>query len=283
MMEHGTIFLDVLTISKRLRHLDATKVESIAASMDVLGLQQPISIWAADDGAVVELVAGAHRVAAAQKLGWEKIDCIFVDMDDLDRQLWEIDENLMRAELGPAEMAEHTAKRAKIVRDKAVLAKSAKTKPDPSQNADKGQAEFDQDTATKTGQSPRSVRQNKARGEAIPADVLALIQGTDLDKGTYLDKLKKLERDEMRERVDRDLEAGGRERKSRRTTAEICLDKFHHSIRQISRTGSVLHLIDVPDLDSKQRVTAVADLRNVAKQIQELIKTVQHAHDEDQP
>lgn len=81
------------------------------------------------------------------------------------------------AELGPAEMAEHTAKRAQIVRDKAVLAKSAKTKPDPSQNADKGQAEFDQDTAAKTGQSPRSVRQNKSRGEAIPADVLARITG----------------------------------------------------------------------------------------------------------
>ncbi len=29
----------------------------------------------------------------------------------LDRQLWEIDENLMRAELSPTEMAEHLAKR----------------------------------------------------------------------------------------------------------------------------------------------------------------------------
>jgi len=55
------------------------------------------------------------------------------------RQLWEIDENLMRAELGPAEMAEHTAKRAEVVREKVELANLAKTKPDPSQNADKGQ------------------------------------------------------------------------------------------------------------------------------------------------
>ena len=74
-MEHGTIFLDVLTVSNRLRHLDAAKVASIAASMDEIGLQQPVSVWASDDDAIVELVAGAHRVAAAKNLGWDKIDC----------------------------------------------------------------------------------------------------------------------------------------------------------------------------------------------------------------
>ena len=124
MMDHGTIFLDVLTISDRMRHLDSAKVESIAASMDVLGLQQPISIWASEDGSVVKLVAAAHRVAAAQKLGWEKIDCIFVYMDEIDRQLWEIDENLMRAELGAAEMAQHLLRR-KELWDK----RSGKTSP----------------------------------------------------------------------------------------------------------------------------------------------------------
>ncbi len=46
---------------------------------------------------------------------WEWIDCIFADgMTDIDRQLWEIDENLMRAELSPTEMAEHLAKRKEL-------------------------------------------------------------------------------------------------------------------------------------------------------------------------
>jgi len=53
-----------------------------------------------------------------------------VDLDDIDRQLWEIDENLMRAELGPAEMAQHTAKRAELVRQKVEFAKLAKTESD---------------------------------------------------------------------------------------------------------------------------------------------------------
>jgi ParB-like chromosome segregation protein Spo0J len=44
---------------------------------------------------------GAHRLAAAIKLGWEDIDAIFADgMTEIDRQLWEIDENLMRAARG---------------------------------------------------------------------------------------------------------------------------------------------------------------------------------------
>jgi len=96
-------------------------------------------------------------------------------------------------------MAEHTAKRADLVRQKVVLDNLSKTESDPSQNADKGQDEFDEETAKATGKSTKTVRRDKARGEAIPADVLGKIQGTELDKGTYLDKLKNLDRDEMRE------------------------------------------------------------------------------------
>ena len=84
-------------------------------------------------------------------------------MTDLDRQLWEIDENLCRADLTDLERAEHTAKRARVVKQqkelsaklannskrgpkdkgqaKFVLAKLAKTESEPSKNAEKGQAE----------------------------------------------------------------------------------------------------------------------------------------------
>ena len=86
-MEHREIHLNVLKIHDRLRDLDESKVENIAASMGEIGLQQPISVWVSKDGAIIELVAGAHRVAAAKKLGWDKIDCIVVKMDELDRQL----------------------------------------------------------------------------------------------------------------------------------------------------------------------------------------------------
>jgi hypothetical protein len=33
------------------------------------------------------LVAGRHRLAAALRLGWEQIDCLFVDMDEIGREI----------------------------------------------------------------------------------------------------------------------------------------------------------------------------------------------------
>ena len=196
--------VDQVQIGERLRSVDVEKVSALAESMDAIGLQQPISVWSGSIG-TLELVAGLHRLEAARKLGWEEIDCIFVNMDDLDRQLWQIDENLMRAELGPAEMAEHTAKRAELVKQKAAIVKGQLVQK-PAHRPSEGQEEFEEETAKATGKSTKTVRRDKARGEAIPADVLGKIRGTELDTGVYLDKLKKLTRDEMRERVERDLE-----------------------------------------------------------------------------
>ena len=293
-MEHGTIFLDVLTITDRLRHLDAAKVENIAASMAELGLQQPISIWASEDGAVVELVAGAHRVEAAKKLGWEKIDCIFVDMDDLDRQLWQIDENLIRADLTDLERAQHTAKRAEVVRQKVEFAKLAETKSDRSKNADKGQTAFVADTAKKTGQSKRTVERDKARGEKIAEDVQKEIAGTAIaNSGVQLDALAAADPEDQREAVKavnlgeaKDvrevLPAAKGKGKSRRTKAEIRLDNFDHAIEAVCRTCSCIPWMDVPNLDSKRRSLALAALRKAGKLIQDHIKTIQHAQDENQ-
>ena len=200
-MEHGHVFLDVVAVSDRLRRLDAAKVESIAASMDLIGLQQPVSIWASEDGSVVDLVAGAHRIAAAKKLGWEKIDCIFVDLDDLDRQLWEIDENLCRADLSPAELAQHLKRRAELWKER------KNTGPTCPTNAGKGQPKgFAKDTEDKTGTPKRTTNRALARAKAIPPEIMALVQGTDLDTGTYLDKLKNLSDEEQRAKVDADLE-----------------------------------------------------------------------------
>ena len=92
---------DLDCIPKRLRALDPEKVDKLAKSMAEIGLLNPITVWSISDGDY-EVVAGAHRLAAAFNLGWYFIDAVFVDdWPEIDRQLWEIDENLMRAELSP--------------------------------------------------------------------------------------------------------------------------------------------------------------------------------------
>lgn len=96
---------NVTTPAHRARGLDDAAVARLVESMARLGLRTPISVRM-DDGDVV-LVAGRHRLEAARRLGWDRIDAVYIDGDETDARLWEISENLHRAELSPVERAEH--------------------------------------------------------------------------------------------------------------------------------------------------------------------------------
>jgi ParB family chromosome partitioning protein len=122
------------------------------------------------------LVAGAHRLAAAKALGWSHINCIEVDDDALRAELWEIDENLMRSELSPAQQADHLARR-KVIWEGLNSGKNFPTKGRP-----KG---FAGATATATGVSKSAVNLQVARATALGPDIRAVV-GTSLDKGRRL-------------------------------------------------------------------------------------------------
>jgi ParB-like chromosome segregation protein Spo0J len=79
-------------------------VKRLAVSMKRIGLMTPITVRyypetldGADDG--YEIIVGRHRYAAAVSLGWDEIDAIVIECSDVDAKLWEISENLDRAEL----------------------------------------------------------------------------------------------------------------------------------------------------------------------------------------
>ena len=55
-------------------------------------------------------LAGANRLEAARRLKWESIDCTIIEASDVNTtKLAEIDENLIRADLTPAERVEFTS------------------------------------------------------------------------------------------------------------------------------------------------------------------------------
>jgi ParB family chromosome partitioning protein len=102
--------IDTIEIAPdRLRHLDAAKVEELAASIREHGLISPIIVRGVDDGARLILVAGLHRLEAVKRLGLDSIKVIFVEGNDIEVRLLEITENLHRAELTATERAEHVA------------------------------------------------------------------------------------------------------------------------------------------------------------------------------
>ena len=199
-----------MDVPRRLRSLEPDKIKRLAGSIDALGLQQPITVWSeAEDH--LELVAGAHRLAAVISLGWDWIDCIFADgMTDIDRQIWEIDENLMRADLSPTEIAEHLAKREGLwkARETQVGKLCPPEKPVGNKSPPKQKKGFAADTAKKTGVSKRAINLATSRAKAIPEDVRDQIKGTKLDTGTYLDWLKGMDPDDQRIQVTTDLAEG---------------------------------------------------------------------------
>lgn len=109
-------------------------VERLAESINTLGLRTPITVRIMDeftcsdgqkaDGVPV-LVTGAHRLAAVKGLGWEKIECFLFHPDDGDHgddeitaKLWEISENLHRAEITTLERAEHISEWVRLVEER---------------------------------------------------------------------------------------------------------------------------------------------------------------------
>ncbi len=110
--------------------------------------------------------------------------------------MWEIDENLVRAELTKMELADHLVRR---------KAEYLKRHPETQKGGDFGNQHtggkarlsdnlsFSQDTAAKTGTNKRTIERGVRRGKKIVPDVLHDVVGTKLDSGAALDRLAKLE------------------------------------------------------------------------------------------
>jgi hypothetical protein len=180
--------------SQRLRALRTNNVDMIAVSMDAQGQLHPIVVRQRDDGGYW-LVAGRHRFEAAKKLKWKTIRCeVKEGVDDDQAELIEIDENLARAELTPAETAMHVARRQELyekVHGKAKARGANAANKTMGRDASDTLADaFTTETAKKTGTSERQVQRDAARGKSVK--VLAEVMGTCLDTGKELDALAKL-------------------------------------------------------------------------------------------
>lgn len=213
--------VDLIDIRSGRRPLDMTTVNAMAASMQAIGLRTPISVryhpLRPDDlppngiDEAFVLITGRHRLAAAQKLGWTQIESfVFDEGSPLDAELWEIDENLARAELSPSQRAEQIARRKAIYLE--LHPETGHGTPGVSRQVgdtrDRVEAErFTAETASLIGRSERSVQRDAERGEKVIDEVMDLIRGTALDTGTYLDKLKKLTPNDQVTAAKRDLAA----------------------------------------------------------------------------
>lgn len=178
-------------------------VNALAASMRESGLISPVIVRKGPiyDGAVMvqgyKVVVGNHRVSAARALGWDEIDAFLHDGDELHAELLEIDENLQRAELSPAQRAAAISRRKELW--EILHPEGARISRTPGGDQQVG---FAGDTEKATGESRRRTQEHLARAASLGPDLHAVI-GTSLDKGVELDALKDMPADERRDLIDR--------------------------------------------------------------------------------
>ena len=126
---------DIIIPESRLRAAQEDAVATLAESMDLIGQRVPITVRQTPspggDGASGSLVvvAGAHRLLAAKHIGWEQIDVIYLEGNETDARLWEIAENLHRAELTELERAEQIAEWIRLTEEEEVLVQVATKLP----------------------------------------------------------------------------------------------------------------------------------------------------------
>jgi ParB family transcriptional regulator, chromosome partitioning protein len=294
--------LDNIHVGKRLRKLNQAKVNEIAESIKNGLLLQPIGLRRNNNGRGYLLMIGAHRVAAKKKLGHKTISAVVhrqVVSDDQAR-IYEIDENLIRAELTDAERAQHTAKRKALWEKLHPETKQggAPGKAGGGKKARTGAASFVSDTAKKTGKSARKVARDAARGKKV--EVIGEIIGTSLDKGTELDALATLPVEEQRalagravagERVsavadvERAAEAVEVEAPARQVIAEDVIGALVVLIKRMTELGEGWFLSEflaaLPQFDEQWQLDAL-DLIDLIKHLSDFTASWK-AHTRRQP
>jgi ParB-like chromosome segregation protein Spo0J len=104
--------VDDVVVGDGHREVNSAAVKRLADSINQIGLRHPITVR--EKGGQYLLVAGRHRLEAYRKMDIEYIPATIVKMTNDDARLWEIAENLHRAELTKLERDDNIAEWIKI-------------------------------------------------------------------------------------------------------------------------------------------------------------------------
>lgn len=149
---------------------------------------------------------------ALQSNGETVVECVVYDVDDLQAELMEIDENLARSELSPAEEAAHILRRKEIWEDISGVETGARNSRTSLSDGRKSGPQHERKFASEVaavvgaGRKPEAAKRDAqleiARARDLGQDIHRII-GTSLDKGVEMDALLKLPKPERAELIER--------------------------------------------------------------------------------
>ncbi len=183
----------IADIVVRPRRREAGDIVDLAESIWLIGLLNPITvcIQRQDIGNLPShdapvLVAGLRRLEACKALGWEEISVNVVELSDLDLELAEIDENLVRLELTALQRAEQLARSKWIYEMMYPGAPKGRGRPTKqgehfSLLIDKQNPAFTESYARDMRVTQRTVQQDVRIAEGIPLKLRDALRDTDME------------------------------------------------------------------------------------------------------
>lgn len=182
------------------RKRDASDITALAESIKEIGLINAITIR--PDGT---LNTGLNRLEACKSLGWEEIEVNITELADLDAELAEIDENLIRNELNWIDRDKQLKRRKEIYEIKHPETKQGGDRrsilPQLTQSNRSHSGlipSFTQDTSNKTGMSNTTIEQSVKRATAFTDEQMDLLKQAEVTQteATQLARLREEERTE---------------------------------------------------------------------------------------
>ena len=188
------IKISEIKINPGRRDTQQRNVEELARSIAAVGLMNPVTL---DQNNT--LIAGLHRLEAANLLGWTEIECTVMGMDDVQAELAEIDENIVRTKLNRQELCEQLLRRKEIYETLHPETRHGMRNGQTAKNANLATLEtksFAEDTAEKTGMSKRAVSRLLQIANNLTGDARRIVEAHNMTQDTAL-KLSRLQHDEQ--------------------------------------------------------------------------------------
>jgi ParB-like chromosome segregation protein Spo0J len=190
------------------RKRESSDVAALAESIKEIGLINPITIR--PDGT---LNTGLNRLEACRSLGWDEIEVNITQLEDLDAELAEIDENLIRNELHWADRDKQLKRRKEIYETKHPETKRGnniektllRSKEEVNPNNSDSLPGFSQDTANKSGLSRDTIEQGIKRATAFTDDQMKTLKQAEVTQteATKIARLPQPEREEVVKQVSK--------------------------------------------------------------------------------
>lgn len=194
------------------REIDEANVSNLMKSIREVGLINAITVTQGN-----KLIAGAHRLEACKRLGWEEIECNVAELEGLKAELAEIDENLIRHNLNHIDEGEQLLRKKEIyemlypetkaTNQGGAFRGNQHTKEVTEPNSATKTRSFVDDSAEKMQMTPRAIRKKIQVARDLSPEVKTIVKQHGISEKNSL-KLARIKEPEKQKEAAEKLAAG---------------------------------------------------------------------------